>query len=271
MTNSIEQNTSVEAVSLPIGRTAFGAYWLLIKKFKEFLILGSLYSGILLVLYLLSGNGWFCSTNSEEKLLFCSESMGVFIIVRLFNFFIICMFARIWYQTLLKDDFRLQRKQFIPNLADLKIVAISVAYLISFLVALYSLYLLYVRVPNPDWKIELTYFTFVSLGFLVPIFALRFLSWYAFIAEGVELPNWKILWKKTAGNNFLILSSVVLLLIVGLSVSMSLLRSLTLYSNLQDMLALLWIEFLSHIFNLLIVACFMNYCYLQKIFLFERK
>lgn len=271
MINSIEQNSSVEAVRLPIAGTAFGAYWLLIKKFKEFLILGSIYAVVLLLIYLLSGNGWFCNIASEEKTFFCSNNVGIFIVVRLLNFMVICMFARVWYQAILEDKFSLRRNLFVPSWKDIKIMALSIGYILSLSVAIYSLYLLYVRVPNPDWRIELAYFTFVSLGLIVPVVALRFLSWYAFIAEGEILPNWKVLWRKTTGNNFLILSSLVLLLIIGLSVSMGLLHNIMLYNNLQNMLAMLWSEFLSHIFNLLVVACFMNYCYLQKKFLFERK
>ncbi|MBR2299868.1 MAG: hypothetical protein IJ870_04770 [Alphaproteobacteria bacterium] len=60
-----------------------------------------------------------------------------------------------------------------------------------------SLYLLLVRNPNPVWQIELIYFSFVSLGFVLPFASLCFYSNLALLIENEPWCNFKQIYQKT--------------------------------------------------------------------------
>jgi hypothetical protein len=79
----------------------------------------------------------------------------------------------------------------------------------------------------------------------------------------------KVVWKKTKGNMFSILLFVTFLMLVGLFASQNLLNYYTKVSVDASFFVMLISEYLSDIAVLFIVACFTNYCYLQKTFLSE--
>ncbi len=270
MTKQIDK-TAYAPVSLPIITTIFGPYGLLTDKFKEFVRLSALFALFLSLLYLLSGTELLCGNELYRANHFCNGNLWVWAGVRIINFIILCMFIRIWYGILqngkLTDKFELIK----PNMRDLKISLLVIAYIATILIAGYALYLLYVREPNPDWRIELAYFTVVSLGFWPPILALRFFVYFAFAAAGEKLPSIKEVWQKTSGNTFIIIMSLMLLLIIALLVSTSFVYSFLAAENADKLYISLAGEFLSNIISLFTAACFTNFCHIQKKFLFERK
>lgn len=269
--NNSAKNMLVAPVKLPVFAMLFGPYGLMLDKIKQFIINGTAFAVVLMVLYIASGQDALCINSAYRQQHFCTNNVANFAIIHFISFFILCVFMRSWYQTAFMPEGIKSYKIFIPQLADLKILGLFAAFFLTLAIAGFSGYLLYVRVPNPDWKIELGYFTLVSFGFFVPLLALRFVSYVAFAAAGEPLPAPIVVWKKTAGNTFLILSSIIILMMIGLFISQALLRSFMIGgTNIGQWYVMLGSEYLSDIAVIFIAACFMNYCYLQKGFLFER-
>ena len=259
-----------EPVKLPFFTTIFGAYGILAENFKAFLVLGSVFALLLSVIYIGSGLGLLCINHIYQENFFCTTDVRILLIVRLFVFFISCLFIRGWYQVITGKRPNNRLAYFVPQKTDLKIAGIFLGYVLCLLVATGSAYLLYMRVPNPDWRIELAYFAVVSLGFLVPFLTLRFMCYIAFAAGGESLPGLRIVWEKTSGNFFLLLSGIIVLFILSLFIAISLLHQLVIVENAGRFYVAVFSEYISQLLYLLIVACFTNYCYLQKKLLFER-
>lgn len=259
-----------EPVKLPFFTTIFGAYGILAENFKAFLVLGSVFALLLSVIYMGSGLGVLCIASQYQENYFCTNNIYVLLIVRLVVFFISCIFIRGWYQVITgkRPDNRLA--YFVPQKTDLKIAGIFLGYLLCLLVAAGSAYLLYMREPNPDWRIELAYFAVVSLGFLLPFLTLRFMCYVAFAAADESLPAPPVVWKKTSGNFFVLLAGIIVLFILSLFIAISLLHQLVIVENAGRFYVAVFSEYISQLLYLLIVACFTNYCYLQKKLLFER-
>ena len=260
---------SIKAVKLPMLNTIFGAYVNIAINFRVWIIVGSIFALILSGLYWACGMETLCANPFYREEHFCNDNWAVFLTVRFISLALLCMFARIWGNIIKNPQTKFSYKMLMPRMADLKIMGLSLTYVLSLVVAIAAAYMLYVRVPNPNWKIELLYFAVVSLGFFVPFFALRFLSWFAFAAEDEKLPGWKIIWHKTADNNLLIILSIALIITIGLFLSITLLNNFLVSDTYTFYMA--WCgEYLAHMVTLFMVACFMSYCRLQKIFLFER-
>ena len=259
-----------EPVKLPFFTSIFGAYGILAENFKAFLVLGSVFALLLSVIYIGSGLSLLCINHIYQENFFCTTDVRILLIVRLFVFFISCLFIRGWYQVITGKQPDNRLAYFVPKKADLKIAGIFLGYLLCLLVAAGSAYLLYMREPNPDWRIELAYFAVVSLGFLLPFLTLRFMCYVAFAAADESLPAPPVVWKKTSGNFFVLLAGIIVLFMLSLFIAISLLHQLVIVENAGRFYVAVFSEYISQLLYLLIVACFTNYCYLQKKLLFER-
>ena len=138
------------------------------------------------------------------------------------------------------------------------------------LLPLISLYLLYVRVPNPDWRIEITYFAVVSVGFIVPFILMRFYSFPAFILAGEKLPSIKEVWAKTSGNTFRIIVSVSLLVLISGMVLLSVYSNFKLVAAENTFYINTMVQLIYELVYFAIVMFWVNYFYTQKIYLFEK-
>jgi hypothetical protein len=132
-------------------------------------------------------------------------------------------------------------------------------------------WILYLRVPNPDWRVEILFFAVVSIGFIIPFILLRFYSLIPFVIYGRRLPPLKEVWYKTSGNMFTVLLSLFVIFILTVVFLGNL------YSNFQKVAANsgLYINFSSEfIYSLLVLIILAlvinNFCIQQRI-LFEEK
>lgn len=267
--NKTAANSENKAVSFPFLSLFFGPYSLIFDRIKYFFLLGAVFTTILSVLFIAGGQTALCYNQAYSADHFCSTNLIVSVGIRLVAFFIICVFLRIWYQTALQNapvDWKLLK----PQMADLKIAGGFAVYFISLLIALTSFYLLLQRVPNPDWRIELAYFTVVSLGFFAPLLALRFVVYFAFWAANEKLPGLGTVWQKTSNRGFMLFGGIVLLLLIAMFLLQSLMASLSQFDGNISLFTIIGSEYISNIAAVFIAASFINYCYLQKIFLFER-
>ncbi len=260
---------NIQPIKLPIITTIFGCYKVLADKFKEFISLGSIFAVILTVLYIVTGQNAFCISGIYRMEHFCTDNIILFAVTHIISLMVLCIFLRCWYQNILLGLPLNWKKFFIPQKTDLKIMAIIGCYVISLVIAGFSVYLLYQRIPNPDWRIEICYFAIISLGVWVPFLALRFLSSFAYVAEEITLPSLKDIWKQTSGNMFKILLFITMLMLLSVILSQSLFNKIINIENTSFFMVIA-MEYLSNLLVIFIIACFTNYCYLQKQLLSER-
>ena len=127
-----------------------------------------------------------------------------------------------------------------------------------------SFEILAARVPNPDWRIEISYFAVVSIGFLVPIFAMRYYAWLAFAALNQKLPGFKTVWVMTRRQLFKILVALFVLLLLMLFVFSNYFISFRYPGTGSLSIFALVSELIFNILCLLFMALFAGHCLVQK-------
>ncbi len=256
-------------VRFPWNRIVFGPYFILMNHFREFFFTAALFALLMTVIYLVGGQSMFCGLGLFEQKLFCSNSVFLYIGTRLVVLliaaaFCVRYFQAVWLKRSLSWKFLLnpQKKDFVSFMAFVTFILLNA---ISGL----SWYLLAVRVPNPDWRIELTYFAVVALGFLVPFILLRFYSIFALIWSGEKIYSLGKMWIKTRGNALrLIFSTTLWFFLFVFSLS-----AVSVNFNVAAQNNSIYIIFIGeYVFNfvvLILMSLFVNFCGLQNFFLTE--
>ena len=265
--NHTEQSP-IPTIKLPLIPRLFNAYFIFFDNVKKFLLLGTVFAILLSIIALSSGQLYMCKYPDFYG--YCNNNSLVYGIVHLLNFFLITVFASRWYHYCF-----LQQKlsyTFIFRLTkhDMKVFGAALFFFALNLLPLISLYLLYVRVPNPDWRIEITYFAVVSVGFIVPFILMRFYSFPAFILAGEKLPSIKEVWAKTSGNTFRIIVSVSLLVLISGMVLLSVYSNFKLVAAENTFYINTMVQLIYELVYFAIVMFWVNYFYTQKIYLFEK-
>lgn len=251
-----------KAVKLPFISTILGPFALVFSGGMRAFILCMIFAGIVTFITGITGNLSTCISENFRIKYSCNESGIVFIITKILIFAVDVIFIRNWIGMILEDKKSNWREIFTPNLRDGKIAGVLLLLFASIGVALLALYLLYARQPNPNWRIELIYFGVVSLGFLVPILALRFLGYIASAALGEKMLSPLTIWQKTSGNMFLLLSGAFAMIMVMTIIMLNLLQfagGAALTSNLASA----WLcEFVCSLGKTITIIMFANFCYL---------
>ena len=248
----------------------FGAFNIFTDNLKIFFKLASVYALITLVFSLVLGFSFVCNYHTNINGVYCSNSGINFAIFSVIKFVIFGVFISKW------GDYILSKKEFnFKSLFSLgKKEVLSILGLVSFivlnLVPFLSFYLLYISVPNPVWQIEVIYFGFVSIGFLVPIIFIRFYSLFAFVVMGEKLPSLKLLWQKTKHSGFKVISAVTITFILLLFLLMTYYGNFRTFDFSGFILQAYLVEYIYEILLLIFCTFFINNCYLQKSYLFER-
>lgn len=258
------------STKLPIISTVFGAFPLLLSGGLSTWFLLLVFSSIITILVGISGNLTACISGEFRTRYFCNESVGIFIAEKVVILMVYAIFIRNWISVILTGQKINWRQVLKPNWRDAKIIGLILGLFACVAVALFSFYLLYIRIPNPDWRIEIAYFGVVSLGFVVPILSLRFLGYIAAAALGGKLVSPKLMWQKTAGNMLPILGGAFLVVITLLYFNINIMQ----FGNQSGVSANLmqaWIvEFICSFCKLILIMLFANFCYLLNKNLFER-
>ena len=256
-------------VRFPITQIIFGPYMLLINKFKAFAYIGTLYALILSIIYLMGGQSLFCSLGAISAG-FCGQSLTLAIVVRIIILALIAVYCVRYYQAVWQNAPLNLAFLFKPQKNDLLSLGAIIAFLLLNGIALLSGYLLYARVPNPDWRIELTYFGVVASGFLVPFVLLRFYLILAYIWGGEKILSIAYIWKICGGNNLRILCGIALWFFVWVFGISAIASNFAEYARGGSIYAIFFGEYVFNFVMLIMISCFVNFCGIQK-FLTERK
>lgn len=258
MTN---QNNTV--IKFPVFKMLTGHLDLLLKSNRQAWLLCAVFAGIETLIFTLSGNLFICSNQAYSQTHYCNSNFIIFATAHLLNIFANCMFARNWTETALNKEKFKWKLVLTPSKKDFKLLGLLGLYVLTLVVALVCMYVLYVRVPNPNWKIEIVFFTLVSIGFIVPIFALKFSSYAATIALGEKMISPKLLWQKTSGNFTAILGGAAVIMLIYLLVMSQIIQFSTEAGSVISFLQTVIVEYIINFFKMIIIALIMNFCYIQ--------
>lgn len=257
-------------IRFPFMQIVFGPYVLFIDKFKVFAYIGGAYALLISLIYVLGGQSLFCSYKNFAASQMCAYDSFLSIGSRLIVFAIISCYCVRYYKAVWMQQPLTFRAMFAPQKTDLYSLAALALLILLNAIAMLSWYLLSIREPNPDWRIELTYFGIVATGFLVPFVLLRFYCVLAYVWQGEKLPSLWQIWQVTRGNNLRLLIAVALCFLLVLFGLSAILKNLNFMVESGSFCAVLAGEFIYNAAELVLISCFVNFCGIQKFFLTER-
>ena len=263
----LQSSLSSQQQRIPGLKLFYLPYAYVIDNFMPLLKLTMLFALLIGGLSLITGFSYICGIPLLVKF-YCSDSVVLFVIHILLKYFLLFFFAVKWYHLISRQE--TLNKSFLLSFDRNTLKAIGVLALILGLnmIPFISFYLLYIREPNPDVVIEITYFGLVSIGFLVPFVVLRFYSLLGLILDGTPLPKLSAIWEKTKGNSLRIIVSLFFIFMLALFAFFNF------YLNMQgyDYSHPLWVgissEFVYEFLLLIIWSLFIGHCYAKKYFLY---
>lgn len=262
--NTDTGSSNITPVKKNIGilRLAFVPFVNLFDNFGKWLKIASVYALVISFISFVSGYSYICAYEAGNSQIYCNSSAGMYWLYLLIKFIIFAFFVAEWI-SIYQGKKYVVAQSFALSAQKIKTATVLGALLLLFGVGFLSGYLLVIRVPNPNWKIELGYFTLVSSGFLVPLFATRFYSLIAYAAEDKKFPALKKIWAATSGETIKILLSLFVILILMIFILGNYIVSVR-YNNSGNFLIYAIIsEFLLNILTLLFWAAFANNCVMQ--------
>lgn len=267
----VPEEDNRDAVKMPLFKIVFGPEGLFIDRTCNFFAVAGIYALLLSVLSLVAGQGYMCLYNDYRVSGgYCTNSIGFYVAVHIVVLYVISMFMVRWYNVCFGGQPLSWRYLSLPRRQDVRSFAGNIAFILINLLSMLSLYLLYVRDPNPDWRIELVYFAFVSIGFLVPFVVMRFYALIGFILAGEKFPSFAAVWNRGRGNSLRILVSLALIFFLTFFSLFAFLNNFKLVDDKNAFYISFIVEYLYNLLLLLLVVFFTNHCYLQKTFLFGR-
>ena len=266
--NSLLQKDSPQKaetnVSLGFSKLLFSPLAHFFDHGYAFLGLSFIYGSLMSICALLFGFSYLCSFQEIAKSgLYCSSSaLGFFFysfLKFLFFAFFICNF-----QYNLANNKINWKNLYYPNKPFFKTIgALLLGLLIAF-VPLVSVYLMWVREPNPNWHIEVLVFFVLFLGVIFPFFCVYMLPLLSFSAMGEKWPSFKSLWQKNKGNGFRVIFVLFIMSLAFIILSSSMLSG---YLNLKIQYPIyqsFMAEFIYNFLLLLMVSWFVCLSYVQK-------
>lgn len=256
-------------VKIPFFRMVFGPFSLLLDNPRAFFTIGSAYAFVISLIAFGTGFGYLCLYSSSGEVAgYCSNSGPIYLLYFLLKLLIIAAFAVKWCEYALHKKILSWKQLFSPSWRILKLSLLLLLLLLLNCTPFLSSYILYIREPNPDWRVEIAFFAVVSIGFLVPFVVLRFYSLVAFVIYGQPLPNLKEMWHKNSGNNLNLLGGLFVILIFAAIIFSSLYRNFGIVAHDDSYYIAFVSEFIYNLTYLFFATLLINHCCVQQLFLY---
>lgn len=225
---------------------------------------------LLSICSLLTKHSILCGFGTDFSLssTFCSDSVSLYYTDMFLRLLLLFFLVMKWYRFSLQKDSFTMKKLFCFGKTEAKTLGILILFTIINILPLLGLFLLIVRTPNPNWKIEILYFTSIAWVFLLPIISIRFYSIISFAIEGGKIPSLKQIWNQTSGNMLKFLLSISILCFLSLFLITQYFAFARNLTNLH-FLGILSTEFEYNILITFFIVYFTNYCYTQKNLFFK--
>ncbi len=205
-------STEPKPKKLPVLKSLFMPLSMLFDYVKPFMSVSIVASLIMAFFGMVFGLSVKCSYGEGT---FCSNSILLFSLYFIIKCFIMSQSCVKWYvfttqkrNISLPELFRVEKRDLIFFAQFAGIVLLNILPLLGF-------WALYVRVPNPDWRIEAVVFFFYFIVLVMPFFLIRFypiLGCTINYKKGITL---KEIWYKTRGNTSRILFSYFFILTIS--------------------------------------------------------
>lgn len=181
----------------PVFGTVSKSVLMLTDHFKDFLVLGGLAALALMFLSFVFGQSFICMVPDLRADFYCGMSILGYVVYIGVKFLIVSVFFKVWAdKVFLKDDINFV--YFKTNIGRfLKFFGAFAVFLFLNSLPAFALYFLILRVPNPIWQIEILFFMFASLGFIIPFVLLRFYRNIALFVLGEPCLDFKETYLKT--------------------------------------------------------------------------
>jgi len=233
-------------------------------SFRSFLKFGGIMAAILTVFAFVCGQSFICLTPLGKSQSYCVNNLFVYVSYIFFKSFIISVFLRIWIDAVfLKKD--INKSYFKSGFTNFfKFFGILLIFFAVNTLPMLSLSMLIARKPNPVWQIEILYFSFVSLGFIIPFFLLRFYANIALLIEGLPCFDFKQTYLKTNFQSSGIFTAFSLVLAFCLFVFIIVYSNLKIHTFEPLYLYNIFSEYLFEFVILVIASVILNFVMLQK-------
>lgn len=236
----------------------------IVDQIVFFLAAGSVFALLMTVLSFVFDQQYVCQQLIVPEGIQCSNSATNYFLYLLLKLICVSLFLTLWSEKVFLGK-KLTTTYFKQSLlVYLKNIVIFFLFIFLNLLPLISGFVLLERIPNPNWLIELSFFTVVGLGFLVPFVLMLF---YANIAEfllGLPWKNFRQIFSVSRQNTFKIILSVFSIFIVILLIIIAFTDVIRASGNLPLDLYNIIASFVSNLSLLLICTIFLNLIYAQK-------
>ena len=250
----------------PYGEGTIGPWKIVFSNGRRFLFLGIIFSALLSLAAIAMGKAFVCNYAIYGSVNFyCKDGNTLSLFYFAIKLLILAAFIYLW--TNYGSDKLTEKKSAAKQIGLISAILLTI--FIAILCPLISFMVLSERVPNPDWRIEAAFFTFVSVGFLVPIAMMRCLMILGFALEGKKLPSLKVVWQYTSGNMMRIIFTLFTIMLVYVFIYGNF------YGNFRrtdaDVLPIagIVIELLYNFITLFFFTLFANNTLLQKRYLYD--
>ena len=263
----LNSSPDVMPIRMPITRLIFRPFGIFADRFAVLLRLAALYALPITLMSVFMGFSYICFTDFRSLYFFCSDSYGWYWVYLFAKIFLISSFLVRWYDSAFLNRIYGWKNLFQPTARDFSTSALVCLYLLLNMTPLLSFYLLYIRVPNPDWVVEISYFAVVSIGFIVPFVLMRFYALLAVFLSGEPKVSPAWLWARSKGNNLGIILSLFLIIIIMLFILVYFQQGISRveveYANWSGTI----IEYCYNMLLLMLVSLVINNCHVQKEYL----
>ena len=274
----IDQNIKKSLFSLSPDVTTNISLWALIsqpiklifKNWQFFFLFGVPAALLLTFSSLLSGHAVVCGIPAMlgVSTYACDGSVVSYYCDLIFRLILCTVFSVKWYQyVLLKTNITL-KNLFALKKYEAKALGFLFLIIITDIAPIIALALLVFRTPNPNWQIELAYFTSVAWIFLLPLIAIRFYPYFALAAENKSMPSIAEMWRKTKGNMIKFLLGISVLVFLALFIFMQYYAFIQNIDSLNNF-EIASVEFEYNVLMILFLIGFTHFCYIQKILLYK--
>jgi len=181
----------------PILKAISQPFLILTDNFCTFAKMGAVTAFILFLISFIFAQSFLCMLPNLKSNIHCGSNVLAYILYILIKLFILSSFLRVW-----TDCIFLNKSINIPYFKQniwrfVQFFGFFLLFLFINSMPLFSLYFIIIRVPNPVWQIELLYFLFVSLGFLIPFVLLRFYKNIALFIKNMPCLDFKKTYTET--------------------------------------------------------------------------
>lgn len=268
---SSEKNSATKVHTASLANLVFMPLGILLRNWKSFLALGTIFAIIMSILAFSTHNILLCSFKIRDNSPFAcpSDSNTVYITFLFLRLLLIAVFMRSWYKIAINRETVFIKDILVINLQDWKLFTVLILFFAINTLPIVSFALLSSRVPNPNWIIETIYFGIVSCGFWVPLVLIKFYSVPAFVIEQQPFPGVKKTFQKTADMGLRLLSSVAL---IFLFCALLIIYYNAVAGGLLEYNLMIFGIMVEFVYNLVLLAVFaitINYSAVQKKELFN--